>query len=79
MLDFVREAFEIEKQKQKDLGIHCEVTIDGYTDFIFINRFGQAQHQATLNKAKEKQELENSIFQTAGIAQKYNCMLLCFL
>ena len=22
-----------------------------YTDFIFINRFGQAQHQATLNKA----------------------------
>lgn len=51
MLDFVREAFEIEKQKQKDLGIRCEVTIDGYTDFIFINRFGQAQHQATLNKA----------------------------
>lgn len=33
------------------LHIHCEVTIDGYTDFIFINRFGQAQHQATLNKA----------------------------
>lgn len=51
MLDFVKEAFELEKQKQKDLDIHCEVTIDGYTDFIFINRFGQAQHQATLNKA----------------------------
>ena len=48
---FVREAFEQEKQKQEDLGLHCEVTIDGYTDFIFINRFGQAQHQATLNKA----------------------------
>ena len=46
-----REAFEHEKQKQEDLGLHCEVTIDGYTDFIFINRFGQAQHQATLNKA----------------------------
>lgn len=51
MLDFVKEAFELEKQKQKDLDIHCEVTIDGYSDFIFINRFGQAQHQATLNKA----------------------------
>ena len=25
--------------------------VDGYTDFIFINRFGQPQHQATLNKA----------------------------
>ena len=51
MLNFVKEAFKLEKQKQEDLGIHCEVTIDGYTDFIFINRFGQAQHQATLNKA----------------------------
>ena len=26
-------------------------TVDGYTDFIFVNRFGQPQHQATLNKA----------------------------
>lgn len=51
MLGFVKEAFEHEKQKQEDLGLHCEVTIDGYTDFIFINCFGQAQHQATLNKA----------------------------
>ena len=49
-----REAFEHEKQKQEDLGLHCEVTIDGYTDFIFINRFGQAQHQATLNKQSEE-------------------------
>ena len=54
MLGFVREAFEQEKEKQEDLGIHCEVTIDGYTDFIFINRFGQAQHQATLNKQSEE-------------------------
>ena len=51
MLDFVKEAFLMEKEKQELLDLHCEVTIDGYTDFIFINRFGQAQHQATLNKA----------------------------
>ena len=51
MLDFVKEAFVMEKQRQELLGVHCEATIDGYTDFIFINRFGQAQHQATLNKA----------------------------
>ena len=25
-----------------------------YLDFIFINRFGQAQHQATLNKASRR-------------------------
>lgn len=28
-----------------------------------------------LNTAKDKQELENVVFQTAGIAQKYNCAL----
>ncbi len=51
MLDFVKEAFLMEKEKQELMDLHCEVTIDGYSDFIFINRFGQAQHQATLNKA----------------------------
>lgn len=51
MLDFVKEAFLIEKEKQELLDLHCNVTIDGYGDFIFINRFGQTQHQGTLNKA----------------------------
>ena len=51
MLDFVKEAFVMEKQRQELLGVHCEATIDGYTDFIFLNRFGQPQHQSTLNKA----------------------------
>ncbi len=39
------------KPEQELLGLHCEATVDGYTDFIFVNRFGQPQHQATLNKA----------------------------
>jgi len=51
MLDFVKEAFVMEKERQELLGVHCEATIDGYTDFIFLNRFGQPQHQSTLNKA----------------------------
>ncbi|WP_367277907.1 tyrosine-type recombinase/integrase [Clostridium sp.] len=29
----------------------CNVRIDGFTDFVFVNRFGNAQHQGTLNKA----------------------------
>ncbi len=28
-----------------------------------------------LNTAKTKQELDNAVFQTAGIAQKFNCVL----
>ncbi|MDC0803552.1 MAG: site-specific integrase [Clostridium sp.] len=51
MLPKVKEAFLIEKEYQKEFNLKCEVIIDGYTDFIFINRFGSVQHQGTLNKA----------------------------
>lgn len=51
MLDYVREAFEKEKKYQQENRVQCKVVIDGYTDFIFVNRFGNAQHQGTLNKA----------------------------
>ena len=51
MLSFVKEAFIQERNFQKENDIRCEVTVDGYTDFIFVNRFGATQHQGTLNKA----------------------------
>lgn len=51
MLDFVKEAFELERKYQEEAGLSCKAEIDGYTDFIFINRFGDVQHQGTLNKA----------------------------
>lgn len=51
MLDFVKEAFLLEKQYQEAMGVECKATVDGYTDFIFVNRFGNVQHQGTLNKA----------------------------
>ncbi len=51
MLDEVREAFLEEKSYQKSNQLKCKASIDGYTDFIFINRFGNVQHQGTLNKA----------------------------
>ena len=51
MLDFVKEAFLMEKAYQERTGIKYNVTIDGYTDFIFVNRFGETQHQGTINKA----------------------------
>lgn len=51
MLDFVKDAFLQERKNQMADGIRCEVTVDGYTDFIFLNRFGNVQHQGTLNKA----------------------------
>ena len=51
MMDFVKEAFLKEKEYQEELGVECKATVDGYTDFIFVNRFGYVQHQGTLNKA----------------------------
>lgn len=40
--------------------IRCNVMIDGYTDFIFVNRFGEAQHQGT--NADVTKELRKSEF-----------------
>ncbi|MBQ8490265.1 MAG: site-specific integrase [Pseudobutyrivibrio sp.] len=51
MLPKVREAFIKEQEYQQELGLSCKAVVDGYTDFIFINRFGNTQHQGTLNKA----------------------------
>ncbi len=51
MMDFVKEAFILERERQQEAGITCNVSLDGYTDFIFLNRFGEFQHQGTLNKA----------------------------
>ena len=51
MVESVKKAFEKEKYYHKVLGVSCKAEIDGFTDFIFINRFGNVQNQATLNKA----------------------------
>ena len=51
MIDSVREAPLQEKENQIAQGIECKVNVDGFTNFIFINRFGNVQHQGTLNKA----------------------------
>ncbi len=51
MLDTVKEAFMMERLYQQEQGLSCTASIDLYTDFIFINRFGGVQHQGTLNKA----------------------------
>lgn len=51
MLKRVKEAFEMEKAYQEYNHMKCNISVDGFTNFIFINRFGNLQHQGTLNKA----------------------------
>ena len=50
----VRNAFLQEKEMQELLGVVCNVTIDGYTDFVFLNRFGGLHTQGTLNKVYKR-------------------------
>ena len=40
-----------EKQNQQAAGITCQAVVDGYTDFIFLNRYGNAHNPQTINRA----------------------------
>ena len=48
MLADVKDAFLREKAYQEYNNLKCTVSVDGYTDFIFINRFGNVRHQGTV-------------------------------
>lgn len=50
MMDFVKEAFLMEQKYQKSHHVQCKSVIDGYTDFIFVNRDGEAQKYHNLNR-----------------------------
>lgn len=51
MIGTVRKALLEQNQWLEDIGLKSVDTIDGFQDFIFVNRFGHVQHQGTLNKA----------------------------
>lgn len=54
MTSKVREALSRQKKLMKLLesrGVSLDKEIDGYTNFVFINRFGNVQNQTVLNKA----------------------------
>lgn len=47
----VKEAFEMEREILARKNIICTQKIDGYTDFVFLNRFGKMFDQRAINKA----------------------------
>lgn len=54
MTEQVRMAFLQEKKIQEEMGVVCEVAVDGYTDFVFVNRFGGLYNQSTINNAYKR-------------------------
>lgn len=79
MLSSVKEAFLKEKCHQEKNNIHSTSMIDGYTDFIFVNRFGGVQHQGTLNKALRRiirdcnDEILNKVPNAEVLLPRFSC------
>ena len=51
ILPEVRKALEQERANQQELELVCEYEIDGISDFVFLNRFGQPQNPQSVNRA----------------------------
>ncbi|MGN0426643.1 MAG: tyrosine-type recombinase/integrase [Agathobacter sp.] len=47
----VRKALEDEKAFQEECEIVCNSRVDGYTGFVFLNRFGNPHNPQTINRA----------------------------
>lgn len=58
------------------------MSVDGYTDFIFINRFGECQHQGTLNKAIRRiiRDCNDEVIEKEGmdavLLPRFSCHIL---
>lgn len=50
----VRKAFLLEKLYQRESCVECQAHIDGYDDFVFINRYGKLHNQSSLNRALKR-------------------------
>ncbi len=84
MTEGVRQAFRMEKEYQEEAGIQSRSHIDGYSGFIFVNQYGDVQHQGTLNKALQRvmrdcngQILENCTWdQEPVLLPRFSCHVL---
>lgn len=50
MLQEVKEALLAERAYQKEAGLVCQAVIDGFTDFVFLNRYGKPHNPQTVNR-----------------------------
>lgn len=51
MVKEVRDALDEVRQYQHENGIYCKAEIDGYSDFVFLNRFGNVFLQHDLDRS----------------------------
>ena len=93
MTQNVKEALRMEKERQRLSGINCRSNIDGYTNFVFLNRFGGVRdvrslnaslrriiekcNQEILNNVKDKEELDLLPFFSCHILRHTFATRLC--
>ncbi len=71
MTEGVKQAFLMEREFQSQAEISSKSRVDGYDDFIFVNRYGNVQNQGNLNKALRRMILMEREFQSqAEISSK---------
>lgn len=84
MVACVKEAFEMIREYQQEVGIQSKARIDGYEDFIFVNKDGNMQHHGTLNKAikricrdcNDQVLLEQGIESNPVLLPNFSCHIL---
>lgn len=50
----MEQVLKLEKKNQQERKIRCDVVVDGYTDFIFLNKDGGVITQASVNRALKR-------------------------
>lgn len=51
MLPEVKQAFLDEKEYQRAAELSCNFEVDGYTDFVFLNRYGKTHNAHSIDRA----------------------------
>ena len=55
MFKFVRECLLAEKKRQEDYGIKCSIHVQGYSNFVFLNRYNRPYEPPNLPTALKRQ------------------------
>lgn len=69
MTEGVKQAFLMEKEFQEECGMKSVSHIEGYSDFVFVNRNGEVRHQGTLNKALQRimRDCNSEVLEKKGV------------
>ena len=84
MTEGVKQAFLMEKEFREECGMKSVSHIEGYSDFVFVNRNGEVQHQGTLNKALQRimRDCNSEVLEKKGVDSdpvllpKFSCHVL---